>query len=246
MEKLPLELFLEIILFLSKKDVLSAALVCKNWHEVLGKQQFVWKQLCYKRWKRPLCCVDNYRGSWKRMCLDDNMKNKAIWSWDYRKCGPGIRITEGGRVVQFEGNNTGSPAQVLGTTTCVIPEKYYFEVEITLTFGRSINVGISGKNPTISKRCGFDDNGWSYSLFSGTIYHENLWKRYSQPGGIGTRIGIGIDMQLKKVHFFLNGEDQGIAVTASDGLPNEVYPSLSIGQVGDVVSIIQNPLIPKF
>jgi len=160
------------------------------------------------------------------------------------KCGSGIKVND--TVAMFVHGDQ-LPSQVLCTTPCRAPEKYYFEIEITKTHVGAINIGLSSDKSNFNYRCGYDRHGWSYSVFSGTIYHSNTWKEYTYPAKVGDRIGIAVDMQKKCVLFFKNGQNQGVAISHYDSdIPNELYPSVSLADVGDLVSIVRNPVVPNF
>jgi len=193
------------------------------------------------------CNVAFYGGSWKRMLLDDNLKTKALeWEWDTRRCGSGIHTFHNNRAAVFQAASY-QACQVLCTRPCIGEEKYYIEFEVIHTIRRAINIGVSGKNADVEHRCGFDNNGWSFSLFSGAVFHDQAWATYTVQNnlliGPGIRIGMGINMRKRTVTLFFNGINHGVAAA---GIPQEVYPSVSLGDVGDCVAIVPNPIIPKF
>jgi len=247
MNSLPLEILVEIFGELNKGELLNAKLVCRAWCYFISVDHLVWRVVCMKRWVGR-CNVDFYNGSWKRMLLDDNMKTKAIeWQWNPMRCGVGIHTFHNSRAAVFQAASYPS-CQVLCSRPCIGEEKFYIEFEVIHTTSGAINIGISGRNADVEHRCGFDNNGWSFSLFSGTLFHDQAWacqavshnKTLIAPN---TRIGMGINMKKRNITFFFNGVNQGVAV---DCIPDEVYPSVSLGDVGDCVAIIPNPIIPKF
>jgi len=247
MDTLPLEILVEIFSELSKSDLLQKKLVCKSWYQFISVDHLVWRLVCMKKWMGN-CSADLYGGSWKHMVLDDNLRTKAFqWEWDCAKCGQGIHTFHNNRAAVFA-SSTFPACQVLCTRPCSGLERFYIEVEIVHTTRGAINVGVSRRNADAEHRCGFDNNGWSFSLFSGAMFHDQGWA--PQAGGntksvlgTGTRIGMGINMRKRCINLFFNGINQGVFV---EGIPSEVYPSVSIGDVGDCVVIIPNPAIPKF
>jgi len=199
-----------------------------------------------KKWSGR-CNVTYYGGSWKHMLLDDNLRSKAFeWEWNERRCGSGILTFHNNKAAVFQ-SPTLEPCQVLCSRPCTGDEKYYFELEIINTLRGAINVGVSLSNADVEHRCGFDNNGWSFSLYSGTLFHDQDWAPqagYKQPVfGKGTRIGMGIDMSRRSITFFFNGVNHGVFV---ENIPTEVYPSVSLGDAGDCIAIVPTPSIPKF
>jgi len=244
MNCLPLEILVEIFGELNRGELLKSKLVCKAWYYFISVDHLVWRVVCLKKWFGR-CNVDIYDGSWKRMFLDDNMKTKAIeWQWGINRCGKGIHIFHNNRAAVFQAASFPS-CQVLCSRPCIGEEKYYIEFEVIHTTRGAINIGISGRNADIEHRCGFDNNGWSFSLFSGTLFHDQTWGKAVCHNLItpNIRIGMGIDMKKRNITFFLNSISQGVAV---DCIPDEVYPSVSLGDVGDCVAIVPNPFIPQF
>jgi len=182
------------------------------------------------------------------MFFDDNLRTKALeWEWDSKRCGTGIHTFHNNRAAVFQAASY-QACQVLCSRPCIGEEKYYIEIEVIHTNRGAINIGVSGRNADVEHRCGFDNNGWSFSLFSGTMFHSRGWlpqqTECSNPSICsGVRIGMGINMKKGTITFFFNGVHQGTAV---DGLPAEVFPSISLGDVGDCVAIVPTPMIPKF
>jgi len=246
MDYLPVEILVEIFSELTKGELLNAKLVCKAWYHFISIDQLVWRVVCMKKWVGR-CNVTFYDGSWKQMLLDDNLKTKALeWEWDSQRCGHGIHTFHNNRAAVFQCAYYQS-CQVLCSRPCIGEEKYYIEMEIIHTTRGAINVGVSGRNADIQHRCGHDNNGWSLSLFSGSLFHDQAWVPQAGCSTVlcpGTRIGMGIDMKKKCITFFCNGVNQGLVLS---GIPTEeVYPSLSLGDFGDCVAIVPNPVIPKF
>jgi len=247
MEYLPLEIVVEIFSELSTKELLNAKLVCRSWCHFISIEDLIWRFICLKRWFGR-CNIAQYGGSWKMMLMDDNLRTKSLeWEWDKNRCGKGIHTFHNNRAAVFQASNYAA-CQVLCSKSCVRDERYYFEVEIIHTVRGAINVGISSQNVDLERRCGFDGNGWSFSLYSGTLFHQNTWANrssYSGPLlGAGSRIGMAIDMRNRRIIFFFNGIiSQGVVL---ERIPSEVFPSVSLGDVGDCVAIIPNPIIPKF
>jgi len=243
--ELPPEMLAQIFLSSEAPDLLQSSLVCKEWNLLI--ETFVWKSQCYRRWNPSLCQVDLYN-NWKELYLDSNMKNKAAaFFWDSNRCGRGILLSNDRKVAIKTWN--GEPScQVLCSQPCFGREKFYFEVEILATSSGAINIGVCGSNSDLERRCGFDSNGWSMSLFSGDMFHNNQWKSYSKlprQACKGDRLGVGIDMMDRHITFFFNGVSQGTALSSIDGLPELLYVSLSLSE-GDCVAIISSPLIPDF
>jgi len=246
MDFLPLEILVQIFGELDKKELLVAKRVCKPWYYFISADHLVWRVICMKKWSGR-CNIAYYGGSWKHMLLDDNLRSKTMeWEWDVRKCGKGIHTFHNNRAALFQ-SPTSEPCQVLCSTPCTGEEKYYFEMEIVHTLRGAINIGVSLRNADVEHRCGFDGNGWSFSLFSGTLFHDQAWasqEGYAKPMfGKGSRIGMGIDMRRRTITFFFNGCNQGVFV---DNIPSEVYPSVSLGDVGDCITILPTPSIPNF
>jgi len=190
------------------------------------------------------CDVKLYSGSWQRMLIDDNLKSKACyWEWDSLKKGRGIHTFHEQKAITFEG---GDASQVLCTQPCKLGEKYYIEIEIVRSQRGAINLGVSTKAADFHHRSGFDDQGWSFSLFSGSFYHRNSWTSAGMsPFAIKaeSRIGMGVDMIHKRITFFINGSQLGFYL---HGISEQVFPSVSLGNVGDCVVIVPTSNIPKF
>lgn len=60
-------------------------------------------------------------------------------------------------------------------TPCKAPKDYYVEFKV-LSSDMAINIGVSEACSNKDKRCGFDKHGWSFSLYSGAIYHKDRWQ----------------------------------------------------------------------
>jgi len=197
-----------------------------------------------KKWS--VCNVAYYGGSWKHMLLDDNLRAKGMeWEWDLTRCGKGIHTFHNNRAAVFH-CPAFEPCQVLCSRTCLGEEKYYFEVEIVNSLRGAINIGVSLKNSDVEHRCGFDNNGWSFSLFSGALFHGQSWAPQASARpifGRGSRVGMGVDMNKRTITFFFNGVNQGVFV---DNIPDYVVPSISLGDVGDCVVIVPTTTVPKF
>eukprot|EP01118_Nematostelium_gracile_P010494 TRINITY_DN3621_c0_g1_i2.p2 TRINITY_DN3621_c0_g1~~TRINITY_DN3621_c0_g1_i2.p2 ORF type:complete len:120 (-),score=26.72 TRINITY_DN3621_c0_g1_i2:78-437(-) len=115
----------------------------------------------------------------------------------------------------------------------------------TLRGRGAINLGVSTKKGDLKYRCGTDAQGWSLSIYSGKFYHRNNWstEAFRFPISPNMRIGMAIDMIKMRIIFFVNGSPIGKYL---EGLSEEVFPSVSLGEVGDCVVIVPNPIIPKF
>jgi len=256
MEKLPREIIIDIFSFLDKNDLLQASLVCGEWSLVIGKGDekeglIVWKEKCLKAWKRKMCRIEEYNGDWKRMCYHDNLINKASsWQWQLKDkdCGIGI-YGDSNKVAVF--HSMDNDRQVLCSTPCVTPERYYIEFRITYTQRGALNIGLATANANKKQRCGCDGNGWSLSLYRGELFHQNNWRPFTSKMETGDRVGMAVDMKKKEVYFFCNGFNLGLAfsaynLAASETFPDELFPSVSFGDAGDCVTIIENPPIPDF
>lgn len=148
------------------------------------------------------------------------------WKFDNSRCGPGVKLIND-YTITFDESESVGPSQVLCENQCIENERYYFEVIIlntkgiyhlkfnftikflTNSLGRSINIGITSQPTNLHRRCGTDDQGWSYSLFSGTVYHNGNWTPYGPAGGTGTRVGVAIDLSKNSVFFFINNKRYG-------------------------------------
>lgn len=66
-------------------------------------------------------------------------------------------------------------------------------------------------------------------------------KKYSNAAKNGDIVGMWIDMINKRLIFFRNGQCLGVAV---ENLPDEVYPSVSLGRADEKILLIENPIMP--
>jgi len=289
-ETLPIELSIEICDYLSSHDLCSVIEVCKIWHKLLNTE-YLMELLSTKKWSRKYCNIEKYCNSWKILCKNDNLRNKCtMWSWDPYKCGSGIELLGFNKVAKFDeasANSNSTACQVLCKQPCIYPERYYFELEVIASCRGSLNIGLSGTASAngleagvdLEHRCGFDRRGFSYSLFSKTIFHNNDWIECENQTsvmdiddndkgaavesesdsdiemnpvivGVGTRIGMGVDMNRKTLSFFRDGllEVHLNLSSLNNWLSycDKFYPSISIGDSGDCVAIIDQPTIPKF
>lgn len=77
-----------------------------------------------------------------------------------------------------------------------------------------IGVGTSGLNfldwrDEFCSLLGIDSHSWGYS-YHGNIQHDNLVRKYGSPFGMGSIIGLHLDMCSGTLEYYLNRKPLGI------------------------------------
>lgn len=117
--------------------------------------------------------------------------------------------------------------------------RYYIEFELlnTGTPECYIQIGvcrgthdIKGGTPAYQS-----DSGWCFSCHNGNLLHFDTGSKYSKRlPRTGDLVGLQVDMDMRSLEMFINGEGQGIMV---DGLPGTLYFVVDGGDEGQCVRI---------
>jgi hypothetical protein len=80
------------------------------------------------------------------------------------------------------------------------------------------------------------DSGWCFSCHNGNLLHFDAGSKYSRRlPRTGDLVGLQVDMDMRSLEMFINGEGQGVMV---DGLPGTLYFVVDGGDQGQCIRIM--------
>ncbi|XP_028136065.1 SPRY domain-containing SOCS box protein 3 [Diabrotica virgifera virgifera] len=186
--------------------------------------------------KHPLC-IEKCREKAKLntdavqcKCIEDI--GIFIWEWSPAHSSPDTKITNDNKDILFHPCYSSGTAAVRGTVPFERNLHYYWEVQMTSNmYGTDVMVGVGTAKVVFSdwkfRFCsllGIDSQSWGYS-YHGLIQHNKLVRKYGSKFGLGSSIGVHLDMNRGTLEYFLNRKPLGIAFT---GIKNqELYPMVS-------------------
>ncbi len=151
--------------------------------------------------------------------------------WDEVRAGRDLHVIDGLTVTKMS-NDGGDYATVLGTL-CLASGKHSWNVYINHVEDSNLFIGVTvgghdlNADPQEMKHR-------TYYLSNGTIrVAGKLVTRCAEPYAEGDLVTVQLDMEAKHIAFLKNGVLQG----AGDGLPEEVWPYISLDNIMDSITL---------
>ncbi len=151
--------------------------------------------------------------------------------WDEVRAGRDLHVIDGLTVTKMS-NDGGDYATVLGTL-CLASGQHSWNVYINHVEDSNLFIGVTvgghdlNADPQEMKHR-------TYYLSNGTIrVAGKLVTRCAEPYAEGDLVTVQLDMELKHIAFLKNGVLQG----AGDGLPEEVWPYVSLDNIMDSITL---------
>ncbi|KAK9739313.1 SPRY domain [Popillia japonica] len=150
------------------------------------------------------------------------------WQWE-QQAGNLHVLCHDDREILFHPIYSSGTAAMRGNDVLKSNMHYYWEIKIlTKLYGTDVMIGVGTSKITLNERqykfcsmLGFDDQSWGYS-YRGIIQHDKMIRKYGSVFGLGSIIGVHLDMCTGTLEYFLNRKSLGIAFR---GLKNrELYP----------------------
>ncbi|XP_017780406.1 PREDICTED: SPRY domain-containing SOCS box protein 3 [Nicrophorus vespilloides] len=164
------------------------------------------------------CCGESmYAG---KLCCDCGEGNGTLdWLWDESCEGSDCVIAKQNKCeVLFHPVYSSGTAIIRGDQVFEKNFHYYFEVKILTTlYGTDVMVGVVTPDVNFKKyqlkfcsMLGHDDKSWGYS-YSGHLHYYGLTRKYSKQFGLGSLVGMYVDMCRGTIEYYLNRKPLGIA-----------------------------------
>ncbi|GFY68458.1 SPRY domain-containing SOCS box protein 3 [Trichonephila inaurata madagascariensis] len=175
--------------------------------------------------------------------------NQIEWTWDKGIDNDFFVLLNNNRDVQFHRDMSGGTAVVRGTQP-MSNDQYYWEVKmITRVYGTDMMVGVGTSEASINQvydryisLLGNDNKTWGLS-YTGSFHHNGRSRDYATRFGIGSVIGIHLDMWHGTLSFYKDGKYLGIA---SRGLKGKtLYAMASSTAAGTGMRIVRSCSFPS-
>ncbi|XP_030768066.1 SPRY domain-containing SOCS box protein 3 isoform X1 [Sitophilus oryzae] len=168
-------------------------------------------------------------GKLQCQCGEDNPDYE--WSWENVKT-PNIKISNDCREVLFHPIYSSGTGAVRGNKCLEQNIHHYWEVKImSKLYGTDVMIGVGTAKILFSEwkykftsLLGNNSESWGYS-YQGEIQHNNLKGSYGRQYGLGSIIGVHLDLCNGTLQYFLNREPLGVAFRGLKG--KELYPMVS-------------------
>ncbi|XP_022916517.1 SPRY domain-containing SOCS box protein 3 [Onthophagus taurus] len=164
----------------------------------------------------------------KLPCTCGETNQTYNWNWEPQRTGTHV-LSNGNREVVFHPVYSPGTAAVRGNKILEKNMHHYWEIKIlTKLYGTDVMIGVGTPDVSLEERqykfcsmLGCEDQSWGYS-YRGSLQHNKLTREYGPPFGIGTIIGIHLDMYSGTLEYYMNRKPLGIAFR---GLKNkDLYP----------------------
>lgn len=150
------------------------------------------------------------------------------WTWQNENSS-NIKMSEEGKEVLFHPVYSSGTAAVRGNVPFQQNYHYYWEIKmVSKLYGTDVMIGVGTSKIILAdwkfKFCsllGIDSESWGYS-YHGNIQHNKLRRKYGTKFGLGSIIGVHLDMCSGTLEYFLNRKSLGIAFRGLKG--KELYP----------------------
>ncbi|KAJ8983988.1 hypothetical protein NQ317_008693 [Molorchus minor] len=151
------------------------------------------------------------------------------WNWSRTNTSPNTILSKGDREILFHPLYSSGTAVVRGDVMFESNMHYYWEVKmISNLYGTDVMVGVGTSRIPSSNwtfrfcsMLGIDSHSWGYS-YHGMIQHDKLIKRYGTQFGLGSMVGVHLDMCKGTLEYYVNRKPMGIAFK---NLKNrDIYP----------------------
>ncbi|XP_030768067.1 SPRY domain-containing SOCS box protein 3 isoform X2 [Sitophilus oryzae] len=154
-------------------------------------------------------------GKLQCQCGEDNPDYE--WSWENVKT-PNIKISNDCREVLFHPIYSSGTGAVRGNKCLEQNIHHYWEVKImSKLYGTDVMIGVGTAKILFSEwkykftsLLGNNSESWGYS-YQGEIQHNNLKGSYGRQYGLGSIIGVHLDLCNGTLQYFLNREPLGVA-----------------------------------
>ncbi|OAD56958.1 SPRY domain-containing SOCS box protein 3 [Eufriesea mexicana] len=144
--------------------------------------------------------------------------NVHEWQWDKNNATYSIVLSENDLEVQFHNEYSFGTAAVRGTKVLEKGRYHYWEIKmLTPTYGTDVMVGVGTNKVDLNSTrnvfysfLGLDQESFGFS-YQGYIQHDGEKRRYGPCFGLGSIVGIYLDLWKGNLEFFLNRKPLGIA-----------------------------------
>jgi len=237
MEKLPPEVFLEIVSYLDLKCIGLSASVSRGWYKLLSTDR-VWKDL-FRRMELDIYGKKLLKEAEKQIEWKQLVKNQVEWIWDIASVPSSLAVYHSRHSIKRIQPVTTNPS--LRTTRELTPNRNFFEVTLK-RLGSWVSVGIAteffpseggavvgSSNDYFNSGWYTDDSSFSIDYFVPelhTIYQK--WNSHSKLV-TGDRIGVMIDFQNFTVSYFKNDQPIALIPVTNLSFNNSIYPTVSVG-----------------
>ncbi|XP_056634692.1 SPRY domain-containing SOCS box protein 3 [Diorhabda sublineata] len=166
-----------------------------------------------------------------------------IWHWSPTHSSPDTGISNENKDILFHPCYSSGTAAVRGDMQFKPNLHYYWEVKmISNMYGTDVMVGIGTSKVIFAdwkfRFCsllGIDSQSWGYS-YHGLIQHDKLLCKYGSKFGLGSIIGVHLDMCKGTLEYYLDRKPLGIAFTGIKGY--ELYPMVSSTAAQSAVRLV--------
>ncbi|RZC42891.1 SPRY domain-containing SOCS box protein 3, partial [Asbolus verrucosus] len=183
------------------------------------------------RYLSPYCtekCVNNLiDGKLQCNCGDSGIYN---WIWEKQEDTCAL-LSKDSREVTFHPVYSSGTAALRGSKPFMKNHHHFWEMKmLSNLYGTDVMVGV-GTSAIIFAEwryrffslLGFDKQSWGYS-YNGTVQHDNITRCYGSKFGLGSLIGVHLDMCKGTLEYYLNRKPLGVAFK---GLKTyELYPMI--------------------
>ncbi|XP_066145236.1 SPRY domain-containing SOCS box protein 3 isoform X2 [Euwallacea fornicatus] len=164
----------------------------------------------------------------KLQCTCGEEATAFDWRWQDQSS-PNIRMCHEGREVLFHPVYSSGTAAVKGQIPFQQNFHYYWEIKIiSKLYGTDVMVGVGTSKVDFEKwqfkfcsLLGIDSESWGYS-YHGSVQHNRVRKKYGEQFGVGSIVGVHLDMCNGTLEYFLNRKSLGIAYRGLKG--KDLYP----------------------
>ncbi|CAG9857061.1 unnamed protein product [Phyllotreta striolata] len=176
-------------------------------------------------------CSKSCLGKNKGFCECGDDVGVFYWRWSTGHSSSDIRATNDSRDILFHPCYSSGTAVVRGDELFRPNVHYFWEVMMTSKlYGTDVMVGVGTPNVDLH-RCklkfcsllGLDSESWGYS-YHGNVQHKGLTHLYGDKFGIGSIVGVHLDMCRGTLEYYLNRKPLGIAFTGLKGY--DLYPMI--------------------
>ncbi|CAG9773840.1 unnamed protein product [Ceutorhynchus assimilis] len=140
------------------------------------------------------------------------------WAWQKNTEAKNINVYKGNKEVLFHPTYSSGTALVRGQHSFQQNFHYYWEIKVvSRLYGTDVMIGV-GTSKMTSEDCRFQfcsllgksAESWGYS-YQGYIQHNNLKRKYGSEYGLGSIIGVHLDMCQGTLEYYFNRKPLGIA-----------------------------------
>ncbi|EFA08917.1 SPRY domain-containing SOCS box protein 3 [Tribolium castaneum] len=180
----------------------------------------------------PYCtekCVNNLAdGKLQCDCADSGIYN---WIWEKQDDTCAL-LSKNNREVTFHPVYSSGTAALRGSKPLEKNRHHFWEMKmLSNLYGTDVMVGVGTSEITLAdwryrffSLLGFDKESWGYS-YNGLVQHDNVTRCYGSKFGLGSLIGVHLDMYNGTLEYYFNRKPLGVAF---QGLKShKLYPMIS-------------------